>query len=205
MLSASPRRNPACSTNPGRRFWLTGIAFISMSTTAAGIQTRPGLFFPLPKMPWRMPWCSLGNLRRMRGGTGAPFSSPMTWETKFSVSGSIDRIGFAHRKTFLARQRRSPACTSSRQRKFKPHHEHRENGAKLGQKSGCVAYCDELQTVWTDDQAGQQPQFRPSDFLKLAAPDSSACCSSGDISGSKIRSTPFRPTMLGSDSVTPNL
>ena len=46
---------------------------------------------------------------------------------------------------------------------------------------------------------------RPSDLLKLAAPSSSARCSSTDISGSKIRSTPSRPTTLGSDRVTRNL
>jgi len=45
-------------------------------------------------------------------------------------------------------------------------------------------------------------QILLSDFLKLAALSSSACCSSADISGSKIRTTRLRPTMLGSDSVT---
>ncbi len=50
----------------------------------------------------------------------------------------------------------------------------------------------------------QRPQVRLSDFLILAALDSSACRSSPDISGSKVRTTPSRPTMLGSDSVTPN-
>jgi len=46
---------------------------------------------------------------------------------------------------------------------------------------------------------------RPSDLLKLAAPSSSARCSSTDISGWKIRSTPSRPTTLGSERVTRNL
>lgn len=46
---------------------------------------------------------------------------------------------------------------------------------------------------------------RPSDFLKLAAPSSNARRSSADISGSKLRSTPSRPTTLGSDRVTRNL
>ncbi len=51
----------------------------------------------------------------------------------------------------------------------------------------------------------QPTAVRLCDFLMLAALDSSACRSSPDISGSKVRTTPSRPTMLGSDRVTPSL
>ena len=54
-------------------------------------------------------------------------------------------------------------------------------------------------------QRSGRPQFRPSAFLKLAAPSIRACASSRDISGSKLLMTPPRPTILGSDSVTANL
>src|SRR5215469_15737467 len=48
-----------------------------------------------------------------------------------------------------------------------------------------------------------QATIRDSASRNLSALRSSACRSSADISGSRIRLTPLRPRMLGNDSVVP--
>jgi hypothetical protein len=60
-----------------------------------------------------------------------------------------------------------------------------------------------LKPAWTS--AGGKSQIALSDCAKREALISSACRSSGDISGSKLRTAPRRATTLGSDSVAPNL
>jgi hypothetical protein len=89
--------NPGLLDQSRTRFWLVRIAITSMSATAPGIRTKPGRFFPRPRMRWLMPSFLRGNLRQMRPGTDVLFSSRLTWETKFAVYQSAGRMGFATR------------------------------------------------------------------------------------------------------------
>jgi hypothetical protein len=53
---------------------------------------KTGTVFPTAEDAVAHPSFLLGNLRKMRIGTGALSSSRMTWESKFAVYGSIDRM-----------------------------------------------------------------------------------------------------------------
>jgi len=75
--------------------------------------------------------------------------------------------------------------------------------AASGQKPASTNAGDE-RSRGCGDLCDQRAPVRLSDFFKFAALDSSACRSAPDISGSKDRTTPPRPTMLGSERVTPS-